>query len=146
MERGRSSKSRKEIAKEYRSSNVNSLFIAEEALKRREQSYNERGRDGLWTCDMPGCEVKFDRLKKKEYHWRRVHKKERLFECGTSVCEASFFDKSDLTRHENDIHKNVRFDCPKCDKSYSRQWYLSKHLEKNHGEGSRNSNRRQRRS
>ena len=65
MERGRSSKSRKEIAKEYRSSNVNSLFIAEEALKRREQSYNERGRDGLWTCDMPGCEVKFDRLKKR---------------------------------------------------------------------------------
>ena len=146
MEPGQSSRARRDISEQYRSSGVGTLFIADEALKRRERGYNERGSHGLWTCDMPGCEVKFDRLSKKENHWRRVHKKERLFECGTSGCEASFFEKSHLKRHENDIHKNRRFDCPKCDKSYSRQWTLSNHVEKNHGEGSRNSNRRQRRS
>ena len=144
MERGRSSSVRKEISKQYRSSRVETLFIADEALKRREQGYNERGRRGHLKCDVPGCEVVFADSSKKENHWRAVHRKERSIKCEYAGCEAKFFENTQLRRHEKDVHKTKRFDCPKCDKSFSRQWNFSKHMETKHGDGSSNSNRNRR--
>ena len=147
MEPGQSSRERRDISEQYRSSGVGTLFIADEALKRRERGYNERGSNGLWKCDMPGCAVVFDRLSAKENHWRRVHRRERRFECGYSGCDERYFAEAELKRHEDSVHKTgTGYSCPDCDKSYTRKWDLSRHMKKKHEQGSRNTSTTQRRS
>ena len=145
MEPGQSSRARRDISEQYRSSGVGALFIADEALERRERGYNERGRHGHLKCDMPGCEVLFVNPSKKEHHWRRVHRKERPFECEYSGCDAKYFSELELVVHEDSVHKNKRFICPNCDKSYTRKWDLSQHVKRKHEEGSRSTNTTQRR-
>ena len=147
MEPGQSSRARRDISEQYRSSGVGTLFIADEALKRRERGYNERERNGLLKCDMPDCEVLFKYPSQKEMHWQRVHRKERRFDCGYSGCDGSYFGEAELKRHEDSVHKTgTGYSCPDCDKSYTRKWDLSRHMKKKHEQGSRNTNTTQRRS
>ena len=147
MEPGQSLRVRIDISEQYRSSGVGALFIADEALKRRERGYNERGRHGHLKCDMPGCEVLFKYPSQKERHWRRVHRKERRFECGYSGCDERYFAEAELKRHEDGVHKTgIGYSCPECDKSYTRKWDLSQHVKKKHEEGRGSTNTTQRRS
>jgi endogenous inhibitor of DNA gyrase (YacG/DUF329 family) len=52
-------------------------------------------------------------------------KKEKCPICGKKY--------SDLTRHRNRVHSQVKFRCPKCQKTYSRIDSLSRHRESHHG-------------
>jgi endogenous inhibitor of DNA gyrase (YacG/DUF329 family) len=52
-------------------------------------------------------------------------KKEKCPICGKKY--------SDLTRHRNRVHSQVKFRCPTCQKSYSRMDSLSRHRESHQG-------------
>ena len=50
-----------------------------------------------------------------------------------SLCAKTYAHRESLVRHFQRAHRNKRYSCQKCDKSYSTNYYLRLHLEKEHG-------------
>ena len=62
------------------------------------------------------------------------HKKEKSMNAYNFVCEEckrKFKRKCDLKRHEN-IHKRIKFECPLCNRFYSRKYKVTIHIKKFH--------------
>jgi len=73
----------------------------------------------------------------KRYRLKRhavVHSVMKAFSC--DVCESKFSRKDKLDNHINAKHTEISdkicYECHICNKSYGTNWYLNKHLEKEH--------------
>ena len=57
-------------------------------------------------------------------------KQEGRYNC--DKCEKSFTRKSDLTRHIQSVHDKIRYNCNQCNKSFSEKGTLQKHIKSAH--------------
>ena len=48
------------------------------------------------------------------------------------ICNSSFSEKGTLKKHENSVHKNIKFDCQDCDKQLSTKRHLTRHINSIH--------------
>lgn len=77
-------------------------------------------------CTYEGCDKKFARSSFLKQHIKRDHQNLRDYVC--SYCEKSYKQKSHLDRHIDASHMNIRYQCNKCEKSFSKSWSLKMHL------------------
>ena len=48
------------------------------------------------------------------------------------MCNLGFSEKSNLNRHENSIHKGLKFKCDHCDKEFSQKGSVAIHFNSVH--------------
>ncbi len=77
----------------------------------------------------PTCKKVFMKEWELERHLL-VHSDVRAFPC--RICPAAFKEARKLRRHENNVHKDTKLHCPKCDRVYSCQDSLQRHLAISH--------------
>ena len=80
----------------------------------------------LNTVICPQCGVTYRDQHSLNHHVKRVHLKERNFQC--NHCEMSFFNRRQLLGHVSDRHEEKKFFCPECNKGFGRKTPLIKHI------------------
>ena len=83
-------------------------------------------------CPFPGCD--YTNLKKPnlDKHIKRVHEKQRNFQC--SLCPKSFFNKTHFDEHTNGVHLNLKpFQCDNCEFATAYRTTLNEHKKVAHG-------------
>lgn len=74
------------------------------------------------------CKMHFSCKYNLDLHWRRLHSKERPFQCTTSMCDKSFATKGDRNRHEILFHSEEEpFKCSSCDRTFSEKRHRNRH-------------------
>lgn len=83
--------------------------------------------DGIWTCPHCGALVR-GKKGNLNRHVANMHEKLRLFKCVEPGCERKFQTKSNLARHEKSVHKDRRYSCTACPRSFKSEQDIVKHV------------------
>ncbi|KAF8503960.1 hypothetical protein JB92DRAFT_2969839 [Gautieria morchelliformis] len=83
-----------------------------------------------FSCGYPACshEGVFDSRRQTASHVRRVHLREKPFECTT--CGKDFAYRQDANRHVNTMNCGKIHECTVCHKRYARKDYRDKHVKR----------------
>ena len=77
------------------------------------------------------CRKEFDSKRYVKRHIAVVHEGKKPYSCTT--CKKEFESKHNVMRHVDSVHKGLKFKCLHCDKSYTDNYRLKKHLFVSHG-------------
>ena len=78
----------------------------------------------------------FKRKEEKEVNYEgevASTSKKKIFQCEFSRCSGKFARRSNMARHLQEVHGRTRFQCDECVKTYVRDYYLKRHMRKQHG-------------
>jgi uncharacterized Zn-finger protein len=84
----------------------------------------------ILKCDFENCDFKTKHLKNLKDHKTR-HTGKKNFQCEWSECGKCFYNKDELNRHMDRIHKKIRpFNCvwPQCEHKYKTKLELKRHM------------------
>ena len=80
------------------------------------------------TCEI--CGKNFATSMILRNHINCIHEGLRKFSCG--ICDKTFKYRTGLYFHSKTVHENVRYQCDRCEKSFTQLHTLKKHIEKGH--------------
>ena len=106
------------------------FFKSKDILKVHEQTVHQNIR---YECD--SCDKKFSNNGNLFKHKKNIHEKSRgLLTC--NFCNKSIATKTNLKRHIDLVHKNVRFSCEICNKGLQTKAGLLNHFKSYHPDSS----------
>ncbi|KAJ3325797.1 hypothetical protein HDU76_013083, partial [Blyttiomyces sp. JEL0837] len=82
---------------------------------------------GIHACPYESCNKTYATRRRLNAH-KRIHNRERTFDCPVPSCDSSFFRKQDLERHIT-THTKIRCCvCEFCGSSFTRMDALKRHV------------------